>query len=188
MNTSQSFGTFAIQLAENKNSYLLVTKPSFPKTGGGVCFSGVFSKINDRNSTEIQIHVSNDILDYSFTKMVKKGLYEGGIGLPFPDRMYEINLHAHSKGTHAYYGTARELVAKKLYKFSYTDATEPVTIGTVGLIVVGISAVSSALEELTELVVSQKYAALQVHYSARFNWNSGTFAGISLVSSAPCVA
>jgi hypothetical protein len=187
MITSQSFGTFALQLAENKNSYLLVTKPSFPKTGGGVCFSGVFSKINDRNSMDIQIHVSNEILNYSFTKMAKKGVYEAGIGLPFPDRMYEINLHEHSKSSHSYYGTARELVDKRMYKFSYTDAGEPVTIGTVGLILVGISAASAALADLTELIASQKNTAAQVEYTAHFNWNSGTFVGCSKVRSMPCV-
>ncbi len=185
MHACKSPGTFAVQLPENNNNYLLVTKPSFPLTDGGVCFSGLFSKINERNSTEIQIHISNDILNYSFTKMVKKGLYEAGIGLPFPDRMYEVNMHQHSKSSQSFYGTVRDLVDKKLYKYSFDDVTEPVTIGTIGLIVVGISAVSSALEDLAECIASQKQSSLQVHYGANFNWNTGTYAGQSKVSYTP---
>jgi len=170
MFTSKPLGLLTVQIPDEQNKYTLVAQSSMPLKDGGFLFAGVISPVDDDRSAEIIIHVQEQLLKHVYTKKISETQYEFGIGLPVPAKLFEMTIHTNSSDTQSFYGSVKNLVTEKTYKFSYTDLNEPLTIGGVVIILAGIAAICCALVDIIGLIANWRCKKVEVTYGISFSW------------------
>jgi len=166
---SKILGTLTVQIPDQNNRYALITEISIPLLEGGLLYSGVLSPVNDNRSAETQFFVSNDILKYTFIKQIGPDKYEIGIGSPLSQKTFELLISSHSDDVQSFYGTSLDVKSGKIYKFAYSNATEPTLPGVIAFIILGIATLVGSLTDIVGLIADWQCKRVKVNYGLHFN-------------------
>jgi len=155
MSAIKPLGNLVIQLPQDNNQYACFLQSGIPLLEGGILYHGLFSSIENTDTTTLQLHISKNVLDvthYSqreITSNTPEGAieYDVVIGVPSDTTVKTEELilavHASAEDTLLFHGTAAVAIAPGApvldkYKFIYKDIHEPLTMGVIALVAVGV--------------------------------------------------
>ncbi|MEP0940146.1 MAG: hypothetical protein ABJH63_10555 [Rhizobiaceae bacterium] len=169
-------GLLNVQLSNDDRRYMIAAKSGIPLHEGGVVFKGVVSPIDDARSMEIIYHVGPDILHGMYVDRVDANHYIVEAGPLHRRETFEITLQENSLDEQQVYCLVKNQATGASYKVVYTDFNEPVTAGTVIIIVGALVAIVCSLSLVIGLIANWSCKKVEVTFGFKHkkgDWDVG---------------
>jgi hypothetical protein len=91
---------------------------------------------------------------------------------------YSVTIHEHVDNNQYLYGTVNTVsngAPGTAVAFSYRDLAEPVTLGVLAVVVVGVGAVTCVANQVIGLVANQQCKKVETVYGFKFNFKNPVF-------------
>ena len=171
----EPLGFLTMQMPHEDRRYVMISEVSLSLLRGGLLYRGPFSPIDDPLVADINMYATNDLLQSAYAEKVSETEYIIGLGKPFPTERFKVQLHATPDHHGQFFGIVEKESTGEQAKFTYTDIHEPLTIGGITIIVVGIAGGLCALSLIVGLIANWNCKKVEVTYGFHASWTAKEF-------------
>lgn len=196
MFTSKPLGLLTIRLANQPTETAYDSDVSIPLLEGGLIYRGLFSAHGE--SITVDIRASKNLLDAVRTQYVEPEEPDPRVGRRNPDvyhviigsnldidnnpspgapppNSYQVRVYESIDNSQLLYGSVGESAGPGLATFSYRDVDEPITLGVLAVVVVGVGAVTCISNQVIGYLANRQCKKLETVYGFKFNFGRPRF-------------
>jgi len=171
MFTGQPLGFLTTHLPHEGNKFVGVFEVSIPLLEGGILYHGLFSPVDSQDTPDLLFFASSEVLNTAHVEKLDLSEYRVGLGKPEPtEEILTVRLNTSPDDPQQFFGTVTKESTEERVKFVYRDIREPITIGAVTIIVVGVAGLLCVTSLVIGKIMNRECKKAEVTYGFDFDW------------------
>lgn len=166
MFTGKLLGQLTLQFQQTQptqqvEQFISILEVGIPLLEGGLLYHGAFSRLTDDSVSDLSLFVDNSLIkSVDFEKISPEGarppVYQIRIGQRGDKsaNYLTVSLHEHPEDPQQFFGLVSQSTSQ--VTFTYKDINEPITIGTIAVIAIGVGGVLCASTLIIGLISEGK--------------------------------
>jgi len=147
---------------------------SIPLLEGGLLYRGAFTELNSDWVNDVLIFADNQILNSVQFKQIAPTEYQATSSAEVPSLESTLNIHTSPENSQQFFGSVTSSGGQRI-KFLYKDIHEPITIGVLTIVVVGVGAALCALNDIIGRYANMECKKVKVSFG--LHWKGGVSMG-----------
>ena len=169
MFTSKAHGVLTLKEIDVANSLMFTSEALMPLIDGGFLFRGVVKSPSEETPAIVSIGVSSGLLHSVHIEKTGNSTYSAFIIKDGVSKEYTISLNEHPDTDQQFFGIIKSHTCGRRVYFAYTDIREPITIGTITVILIGAASFLCTTAIIAGLIANWRCRKVEVNYGFRYN-------------------